>query len=71
MEKQFITPTGIITVHQIAEPTGYPQVQKQFKPKTHVNDRVRAKIAKRHVPQHFTGSVNSFSALKALMAVAK
>lgn len=66
--KQFVTPTGILEVPEIAEAKYYPSVQKTFKPKMHPNDRVRIAISKKNLEKPKIGAtIHSFSLLKHLM----
>ena len=67
MNTQLVINGSIVTIPVVAEATQYPQVRGSYKPKTHSNDRVRVALGKRTCNKEFTGSVNTFAALKGLI----
>ena len=66
--KQFITPTGIIEVPEVANASEQPKIVRQFKPRMHANDRVRIKIGKKLTKDTpFKGTIHSLKGLKGLV----
>jgi len=63
--KIYIIGGQITEIPQIAEATQYPQIQKQFHPRTHPNIKLQQKIQKKlHKQSKFTKKIHSLTELE-------